>query len=235
MLKEKLKGTKSRLKVWNKEHCANLESQTLKAKDELAKIDLKGEANSLSLEEEDCRRQCYVNIHRLSSLNCSFLWQKSRMRWLKEGDANSKFFHRCIQRRRKVNEILGLVFYDVLVEEVEPLRERIGGFFDNHFKSDDWARPSFGSINIPSLGVAENEFFVLHSWRMRLSLLCGSVRIIRVWVLTGSLSLLLSSFGVRSKRILLLFWKFHRNGRLVKGSNCIFIVLNPKEGKPADC
>lgn len=60
------------------EHCGNLEAQIIKAKDELAKLDLKGEVGTLSLEEENCRRMCTLKIHRLSSMNCSLLWQKSR-------------------------------------------------------------------------------------------------------------------------------------------------------------
>lgn len=51
------------------------------------------------------------------------------------------FFHRCVQKRRKVNEILGLNFEGELVEEVQPLRDKIRGFFEDHFKGDMWDRP----------------------------------------------------------------------------------------------
>lgn len=58
MLKEKLKGIKSKLKEWNREHCGNLEEQISKAKEVIARIDLKSEVGVLSVEEVDERRLC---------------------------------------------------------------------------------------------------------------------------------------------------------------------------------
>lgn len=75
-----------------------------------------------------------AEIQKLSTRNCSFLWRKSRMEWLKEGDANSQFFHRCVQKRRKVNEILGLNVDGVLVGGVELIREEINRYFENQFQ-----------------------------------------------------------------------------------------------------
>lgn len=160
VLKEKLKKIKFHLKWWNKEQCGNIDRQIEQAKEELAKLDLKGDVGVLSSEEVENRRIYASKIHRLSTMQCSYLWQKSRMKWLKEEDANSKFFHSCIQKRRKVNEILGLNFEGVFVDEVEPLREGIKGFFEQHFSSGGWERPSFGNLNMPSLSEAENNLLI---------------------------------------------------------------------------
>lgn len=91
-LKEKLKKLKSKLKAWNKEHVGNLEAKIKEAKEELFSLDLKGENDGLTVEEVRRRRMCTSNIHKLSSMNCSFLWQKSRMRWLKAGMLIRNFF-----------------------------------------------------------------------------------------------------------------------------------------------
>ena len=39
----------------------------------------------------------------------SSLKQKSRLRWVKEGDSNTKFFHSCLQDRRRKNQILSFI------------------------------------------------------------------------------------------------------------------------------
>lgn len=103
------------------------------AKEELERWDLKGEVHSLSVEEVVARRECMANVCRLSHMNCSILWQKARVRWLKNGDANSRYFHGCINMRRRKNEILCLNIEGVRVEGVEQLKSAIIGNFSNHF------------------------------------------------------------------------------------------------------
>lgn len=46
------------------------------------------------------------------------MWsQKSRIKWLKEGDMNTKFFHLMVNWRRKKNEIKGLFIEDIWYEQ----------------------------------------------------------------------------------------------------------------------
>lgn len=111
------------------------------AKEKLLFWDLKSESVGLSNDEINQRRECVGKIHGLSSRSCSLFWQKSRMKWFREGDANTKFFHRCTQKRRKVNEILGLNFDGVFIEGVDPLKMEIKKYFENHFRSGGWDRP----------------------------------------------------------------------------------------------
>ena len=55
--------------------------------------------------------------------------QKSRLLWLKEGDANTKFFHNIMYSRRRVNSIFSLSTNGAIVEGDEGIR----GLVFNHF------------------------------------------------------------------------------------------------------
>lgn len=155
------------------------------------------------------------------------------MRWLKEGDANSKFFHRCIKKRRKINEILGLNFDGSLVEGVEPLKNEIMGHFERHFKSEGGVRPMFGNLNVAGLEETDSNFLVSPFLEEEIK--------DAVWNCESSKSP--GPDGI-SLSFIKQFWEevkgdftgfldeFHRNGRLVKGSNSSFIVLIPKKENP---
>lgn len=71
----------------------------------------------------------------LSKLNCSIQWQKSRARWLKDGDANTKYFHWCINKRRKFNQILNLEVNERRLTRVVEIKDAIFQNFHNHFSA----------------------------------------------------------------------------------------------------
>lgn len=233
VLKEKLKGIKVKLKGWHNDHFGNMGSRIQEEKEELHRLDMKGEVDGLNEEEVRRRRMCTIKLNRLSSLQCSLLWQKSRMKWLKEGDANSKFFHRCIQRRRKVNEILGLDFDGSFINGVEPLRREIRGYFENHFLNGDWERPQFGNIHIPSLGLAESEYLTNSFSEEEIKDAVWNCDSYKSPGPDGVNFAFIKQFWDEVKSDFIGFMQeFHVNGKLVRGSNSSFIVLIPKKDNP---
>lgn len=55
----------------------------------------------------------------------SLLAQKSRIKWLVEGDSNSRFFHVCIRGNRRKTQLLKLKVSDQWIEDVEGIRNVI--------------------------------------------------------------------------------------------------------------
>ncbi|GAU24838.1 hypothetical protein TSUD_157510 [Trifolium subterraneum] len=85
-------------------------------------------------------------------MNASICWKQSRSRWLKKGDANTKYFHFVLANRRRGNAISSLQVGGVTVEGVTPIRHAVVSHFASHFKA----------VNVKRLGVDSLTFKRLH-------------------------------------------------------------------------
>lgn len=47
----------------------------------------------------------------------NLIYQKSRIRWIRDGDVNSKFFHAYINKRRRHNKIHGVKINGIRIDE----------------------------------------------------------------------------------------------------------------------
>ena len=98
-------------------------------------------------------------MNRLAQLEeCSWR-QKSRVFWLKEGDNNTKFFHKMTNSNRRRNYIGGLEFDGVYYEEEAEMRKHVVQFYENMFcEAEEW-RPHVDGVHFAS--ISEDEQAVL--------------------------------------------------------------------------
>lgn len=68
------------------------------------------------------KRDLTVELFKMSKLNFNIHWQKSRSRWLKEGDANTRYYHGCENKRRKENEFVSLDVNERKLVEAEEIK-----------------------------------------------------------------------------------------------------------------
>ncbi|XP_024634517.1 uncharacterized protein [Medicago truncatula] len=104
------------LNTWHQNHTQNLEGRLSNVQDWIAFLDVKGEDDDLLLEEIEELHSLSANLCSLSRINTSMQWQKSRLLWLKEGDANSKYFHCIMSYMRRPNSIFSLIVDGTTVE-----------------------------------------------------------------------------------------------------------------------
>lgn len=99
-MKDKFKLIKGSLKEWHQQHSQNLEGKMKMVRERISSLDTKGDESALVDDEVTELRELSVNLHSLPRVHSSMSWQKARMTWLQEGDANSKFFHGVMSNRR---------------------------------------------------------------------------------------------------------------------------------------
>ncbi|GAU22739.1 hypothetical protein TSUD_138630 [Trifolium subterraneum] len=146
------------------------------------------------------------DIHSFSRLHTSICWQQSRSRWLKEGDANSKYFHSVLANRRRGNAISSIQEGGVTLEGVNPIRQVVVSHFASHFKAVNVDRPGIYNLVFQRLSLVESRSLTLPFSTAEVKVVCGIVIAIRV--------------------------QFHRNGKLTKCLNSTFIALIPKIDSP---
>jgi len=233
VLKEKLKLLKLALKDWHQRHAQNLSARISSLKKNIASLDLKGESDVLSDGEILALHGLSEELFSLSRVNSSICWQQSRAQWLKEGDANSKFFHRIMSSRRSRNAIPFFLVTGALVEGVENVRNAVFTHFRAQFQPTLNHRPSMEGLDFCTLPYHEGASLVRPFTMEEVKAAVWDVDSFKCPRPDGITFGFIKDFWDMLKADVMRFLvEFHRNGRLSKGINSTFIALIPKVDNP---
>ncbi|KAM0922155.1 hypothetical protein ACQ4PT_006380 [Festuca glaucescens] len=105
------------LASWNDCFIGSNKKQILLANELILHLDAAMESRALSTEERGFRKLLKRKLLGLASLERTIARQRSRITWLAEGDACTKFFHLHANHRRRKNFIAQLKVDGVLVSD----------------------------------------------------------------------------------------------------------------------
>ena len=147
VLAQKLKALKKDLKKWNKEEFGNLAFRKKYLLSELLGLDAKEELLGLSNVEESRQTQVKGDIAALAALEETFWKQKSHALYVKEGDNNTRFFHRLANSHRRANHIRSIEVDGVLYEDGSAIQSQVVQFYQNLYTETDMWRPSVDGLD----------------------------------------------------------------------------------------
>ncbi|GAU09987.1 hypothetical protein TSUD_393040 [Trifolium subterraneum] len=151
ILKDRLKGLKIAIKNWNGVVYGKPVERKNSLVEKIKALDLKSEQVGISGEEVATRKKLFDELWVvLKSIDAS-IFQRSRARWLKEGDANTKYFHSQVKARGRINKVSALLTDNGWVEGPINVRQATLSFFQHHFASTEWERPTLDGVGFPVL------------------------------------------------------------------------------------
>ncbi|KAK2351444.1 hypothetical protein QL285_097260 [Trifolium repens] len=233
VLKEKLKLMKCALKEWYVAHAHNLSSRIDSLKGRLSTLDLKGEEDTLSEADLEEMHGVTSDIHSLSRRPANINWQQSRSKWLKEGDANSKYFHSMLASWWRGNAISSVQVDGVTLEGVHPVRQVVFAHFATNFKARDVMRPGVENLRFSRLSGAEGSGLIRPFAESEVKAAVWDCDSFKSPGPDGVNFGFIKDFWEDMKGDVMRFIsKFPRNGKLTKGLNSTFIALIPQVDIP---
>ncbi|XP_075645160.1 uncharacterized protein LOC142616177 [Castanea sativa] len=151
ILAQKLKALKADLKKWNREEFGDLAFRKKNKLTELMGLDVREELVGLSNEDQSRRIQLKGDIEHLASLEETSWRQKSRALFVKEGDNNTRFFHRLANSHRNANQIKRMEVNGILYEDEHDVRSQIVHFYQELYKETEVGRPSMDGLEFASI------------------------------------------------------------------------------------
>lgn len=138
----KLKALKRVLKSWNLEFFGDFRIKKEEVLSRISLIDSQGEDRQL--DEAFKEEQMSLKLEFVEQVKKEIVsWrQKAKVRWAKEGDCSSAFFHRVVSSRRSKNYIWPLENErEVLLKGEEEIEDEILSFSSNLFAPQVTSKP----------------------------------------------------------------------------------------------
>ncbi|XP_071902386.1 uncharacterized protein [Coffea arabica] len=155
----KLVKVKEELRIWNRETFGDIPTRVKIAESNYrlreAEYDRSRDEVARSLLHE-----ARATYNRELAIECEFWKQKAALRWLRDGDANTSFFHSVVRQRRNSNFIARIKDAEGRwLDAAQDIKTSATEFYADLFTSESTVRGGFPDLPfaIPSVGSVQND------------------------------------------------------------------------------
>uniref|UniRef100_A0A2N9G614 Uncharacterized protein n=1 Tax=Fagus sylvatica TaxID=28930 RepID=A0A2N9G614_FAGSY len=226
ILANKLKALKLDLKKWNVNEFGNIHFKHQKLLHSLHELESLGERRVLSEVEKNERLRLISDLETTLYLEEICWRQKSRVKWLKEGDKNTKYFHTVANSHRRRNSIRQLSINGVLSTDQEAIKAEISGFYRQLYIEETTCRPLLDGLSFSSISPEEA------SWLERPfeeEEICQVVRNMNGDKAPGPdgfpMAFYHACWSIMKGDVLAVFAEFYEYGSFVRSINATFLSL----------
>ena len=145
------------MKVWNQQAFGDVSVRRQHLECELEALDLKESLASLSNEERVRREGCKLELEKVAQLEEVSWRQKSRVLWVKEGDNNTKFFHKMANSHRRYNNMERVVVDGVVYEDDSVIRAKVVQFYESLYQELESWRPTVNGLDFEVISSEERD------------------------------------------------------------------------------
>lgn len=139
-LATKTKSLRIKIKEWAKINFADIKMQKVQLLKDIQNLDKEEEVGCFTGEEVVKRMSLKEEFQRKLRKE-EIMWRhRSRCKWLKEGDKNTKFFRWMASSRKRKNRISSLVDGDRSLDGKEEIINHMEEYFASLYSKDRWKR-----------------------------------------------------------------------------------------------
>jgi len=160
IFKEKLKKLKVYLKVWNREVFRDVIKEGDGLLKRIRELDARDDDLDLNEQEREERKSLLADLNKNLFKQEAVAKQKARLKWLKQGDLNTKFFHSSIKWRRAKNELHGVFKNGRWSEDKDVVKDKVREFLEARFVGNEELSVRLDNVRFNSISEEDNQMLV---------------------------------------------------------------------------
>lgn len=226
----KLAQVKGHIQEWNRVHFGHIQNKKHDLTQQIKALDNDEGNQNWDEVKHNWRKELKGDLEHTLLMETQMNHQKLKIKWVKEGDSNSKFFHRLLNARKGKNFISRMQLTpDTFTEDPMEIENTIINFYQNLYsnqKEDDWEIQgiTWDPISMEAARLLEANFTEQEVWE--------AINQCEGDKAPGpdgfSMAVYKEHWGVMKHDIMAFINEFYRNGKVSSKMNETYICLIPK-------